>query len=155
MSNDLILRAWDKKSRKMREVDSIAFHNLKSVCDYNNSRLPKIANLWGYNIIADKDIIINRDIKDVELMHYTGHDDINGVRIFANDIVKTPDSDIGIVVYKKHFLEWRIVFIKGRKHLTKMKEYGVAMFDFTYPKMHLEIIGNIYENKELLKRESA
>lgn len=64
---NLILRAWDKKSRKMREVDSIAFHNSRSVGDYRSSRLPKVVNLWGFNVITQQDVVIYRDIKDKKI----------------------------------------------------------------------------------------
>lgn len=146
MSNNLILRAWDKKARKMREVDSVAFHSAKSIGDCSNNRLPKVVNLWGFNIMTQQDIIIHREIKDVELMQYSGVEDISGIRIFAGDIVKTKYGDIGIVEYSTYFLEWRIIFYLGRDHLIRYKEYGVAMFDFIYPKIHLKVIGNKYEN---------
>ncbi len=146
MNNDLILRAWDKKARKMREVDSVAFHSTKSVGDCSNSRLPKVVNLWGFNIITQQDMIIHREIKDVELMKYAGIEDISDIRIFAGDIIKTKYGDIGIVEYSTHFLEWRIVFYHGREHLIKYREYGVSIFDFIYPKIQLKVIGNKYEN---------
>lgn len=148
MNNDLILRAWDKKSRKMREVDSIAFHNLKGVGDSSNSKLPKVVNLWGFNIITQQDMIIHREAKDVELMRYSGKDDIKGIKIFDGDIVKTIYDDIGIVEYSKHFMEWRIKFYKGREHLTSYYKYGTPIFSFFYPEIYVEVIGNKYENSE-------
>lgn len=147
---NLILRAWDKKSRKMREVDSIAFHNLRSVGDYRSNRLPKVVNLWGFNVITQQDVVIYRDIKDVELMRYTGKNDINGVKIFAGDIVKTRYGDIGIVEYSNHFLEWRIKFYKGHDYLVTMYKYGTHIYPFVYPDMSLKVIGNKYENKEVI-----
>lgn len=81
---------------------------------------------------------------------YSGYIDKSAAKIYTNDIIKTDYGDIGVVKYSKHFLDWRIVFVKGRKHLTVQEEYGVAMFDFIYPKIHLKVIGNIYENKELI-----
>ena len=84
----------------------------------------------------------------------TGINDANGKLVFEGDIVKTKHDDVGVVIYSDHFLEWRIIFKKGRKHLLDNEEFGVPMFDFTenaIGKNILKVIGNIHENPELLK----
>ena len=139
---NLILRAWDKKSRKMREVDSIAFHNSRSVCDYCSSRLPKVVNLWGFNIITQQDVVIYREIKDVELMRYTGKNDKCGVKIFDGDIVKLSSGAIGFIVCEHEYQAYIIRFSKK----DKFYQCGLG----AYQSKELEIIGNIYENKEVI-----
>lgn len=140
MSNDLILRAWDKKARKMREVDSIAFYNLKGVGDCSNSKLPKVVNLWGFNIITQQDMIIHREIKEVELMTYSGKDDVKGVKIFDGDIIKLSNGAIGFVV--KEELTYTVHFsLKD-----KTRRWALAMYQIE----ELEVIGNIYENSEVM-----
>lgn len=146
MTNNIELRAWDKRARKMREVDSVAFYSSHDIWSYNPDNTPKVACVWCYDIIAQENFISTKDIELLELMLYTGKIDKNKVKIFAGDIVETTDGDIGIVEYSEHFLEWRIKFYIGRPHLLNKEEYGVAMFDFIYPKMTLKVIGNKYEN---------
>lgn len=89
-----------------------------------------------------------------EIEQGTGINDANGKLVFEGDIVKTKHDDVGVVVYSDHFLEWRIVFKKGRRHLLDNGEFGVPMFDFTenaIGKNILKIIGNTHQNPELLK----
>lgn len=96
----------------------------------------------------------NDNINNVEIEQCTGLKDKNGKLIFEGDIVKTKHDDVGVVIYSDHFLEWRIIFKKGRKHLLDNEEFGVPMFDFTenaIGKNILKVIGNIHENPELLK----
>jgi len=81
---------------------------------------------------------------------YTGLKDKNGVKIFEGDIVKDDYGNIGTVTYLEHFCNWRIVFHKGRPDL--LGKYGCNIFDWIYPDMNLEIIGNIHDNPELLEQ---
>jgi uncharacterized phage protein (TIGR01671 family) len=79
---------------------------------------------------------------------YSGLKDKNGNRIFDLDIVKDHFGNIGTVIYSQHFLDWRIrLYIRG-DNLEVVKSW---IFDWVYPKMCLEIIGNIHDNPELLE----
>lgn len=143
---EIKFRAWDKKTKKMRAVNSIVFHYEEECFDFDNSRLPKVVNLWGKDIIEDKAIVLHREIKDVELMQYTGLKDKNGKEIYENDIVGFYWQDrtkcsCGVVgygafnctccdgVYGWHF---------GKQDIREHYDY--------------EVIGNIFDNPELLER---
>ena len=78
------------------------------------------------------------EIKDNNVMQYTGLKDKNGVLIFEGDIVTTPYRDTnGYIYYSAPTC--------GLKDKT-----GVCV-DFTWEDFNeFEVIGNIYENKELL-----
>jgi uncharacterized phage protein (TIGR01671 family) len=81
---------------------------------------------------------------------FTGLKDENGKYIFHGDIVKDTHGNIGVVKYSENFLDWRIHFYKGRSDLTENKDHGDRIFQWTYIKMQLEVIGNRWDNPELL-----
>ncbi len=97
---------------------------------------------------------------DWELMQYTGLKDNNGVEIYEGDILKTFSN---INKYTDSFAE----DIEPKFEHTTIVRDG-ACFKTTYKKRpsyvlnenggsmveHMEVIGNIYENPELLEREN-
>ncbi|GAH04127.1 unnamed protein product, partial [marine sediment metagenome] len=85
------------------------------------------------------------------LMQYTGLKDCKGKEIYEGDIVEYYFyKETAIVKWSDHFSRLHLHFIgEYREHLKN--KHGIYIFDWTYPKMELKIIGNIYENPELLK----
>lgn len=70
---------------------------------------------------------------DRELMQFTGLTDKNGKEIYEGDIVKTAPK-----VFHK------VIFNRG--------EFQISMVSLAYKReSEVEVIGNIYENPELLK----
>lgn len=80
---------------------------------------------------------------DLILMQYTGLHDKNGKEIYEGDIV---EQFKGSEYSCKRFVDWRQdhcgfwLCFKDRPHV-----------DLTEYREHLEVIGNIYENPELIK----
>ena len=139
MNRVIKFRMWDKNSHKMRKVESIAFGELSpSLEGY------PVVNGVGYDCIHDKNIMVHRDLPDFELMQYTGIEDMNLNEIYEGDIVtildRNADDDEHFVV--KYNDSDAIYELEGETYIWNFTDiYGYQC----------EVIGNIYENPELLK----
>lgn len=78
-----------------------------------------------------------RRFSDVELMQSTGLKDKNGNEIYEGDIIKGP-YDTGIIGY---------VMVIGEVKYDLLEGFQLKQFDLN----RTEILGNVYENPELLK----
>ena len=77
----------------------------------------------------------------IDLMQWTGRCDVNGVEIYEGDIAKTfglTDNLIGVI-------EWDCLHYSYR-----LKPFGWKSNELLWG-LDFEVIGNIYENPELLK----
>ena len=123
---EIKFRAWDIHRKQMLEV-------WKVTCGV----FPKPAELYN----RDFDDLFNKD--DAILMQFTGFKDKNGKEIYEGDIIlsqKYPRE----IFFNEETCEWRLA------------TYGEKQYDKTYSLCPFarfgEIIGNIYENPEILKR---
>jgi hypothetical protein len=121
-------RAWDKKLKKMFEVSFIDFDT----------------KLIGLNI--DLEVIIF-DFEDVNLMQSTGLHDKNGKEVFVGDIIKCTRGCPHEVYLEK---EYGGTYVGGMPaiYLKGIRE-GYAWTGAE------EILGNIYENPELLEEQEV
>lgn len=127
MNREIKFRAWDKENKKMK-------YNITGI-EYGNGD----GNING--IFIDGDIY---EIEKIELMQYTGLHDKNGKEIYEGDIVKKTGSkeiDIGKVIYE---YDGFIVDVMNMDRFYG-RVYLVEIFT--------EVIGNIYDNPELLGGE--
>lgn len=102
-------------------------------------------NIW----IIDEDSVVGEWIvnNDLELMQSTGLVDKNGKEIFEGDILacKTDDEVINLNVF---WDEEHALFMFESKKYNEQEPLAELVENNTYP---FEIIGNIYENPELLE----
>jgi len=125
-------RAWDKYNQKMFANDELI--------------------IWDNNVYANdsKKLSCNYlkgwSIDEEYLMQSTGLFDENGVEIFEGDIlaVETDDGTLNVNVF---WDEGHALFMFESKQYNEKEALAELLEDDSYP---FEIIGNIYENKELL-----
>jgi uncharacterized phage protein (TIGR01671 family) len=123
-------RAWHKTREEMGKVKRILFD------DEGNITTAFVVNETSGS---------NAYLKDVELMQSTGLFDINGKEVFVGDIVKCTRGCLHEVYLEK---EYGGTFIGGMPavYLKGLSE-GYAWTGYE------KIIGNVYENKELLEEK--
>lgn len=84
----------------------------------------------------------NKRYKDFNLMQYTGLKDKNNKEIYEGDIVKLrANHGIGVIKYSDEWGAFVVEYIKPRP---------LVVLGMSYYKEDIEVIGNIYENPELL-----
>ena len=118
-------RAWDKEFKEMVQVNALVLDEQVIKATYKNGN------------------VVKEDMKNYELMQSTGLFDKNGKEVFVGDIVKCTRGCLHEVYLEK---EYGGTFIGGMPaiYLKGLRE-GYAWTE------HEEIIGNIYENPELLE----
>jgi len=132
---EIKFRAWDKKNKCWCSLEPFNI-----IGEYT------IFNCLNQYIEMD---FINR-INDIEIVQFTGLKDKNGKEIYEGDIVHdnqdySPET-IGIVRYDKGEF-----YLDGRDNSDNnywiLKERLFMVYNM------IEVIGNIYENQELIKWE--
>lgn len=105
------------------------------------------SNIW----IIDEDSVAGDWIvnNDIHLMQSTGLKDKNGKEIFEGDVLAI-ETDEGVTNLKVFWDEKHALFMIESKKYNEKDLLAELVEDNTYP---FEIIGNIYENPELLEVE--
>ena len=128
-------RAWLKNDKEIIDVDEIHWFD------------------GELDIIGDY-ITFVRKADEIELMQSTGLKDKNGKEIFEGDIVKRYRSPF--FKAKWEYLIETVIKEKASLLLGREfgKNFGTIPFNSPFAKSDLlEVIGNIYENPELLEVE--
>ena len=126
-------RVWDLDEKKMKTVNSIDFTN-DLITVYDKESLEHVLSFG-----------------DVDLMQFTGITDVYDKGIYDGDIVEI-SSELSDETYKMivEFYEDTASFVL--KPLNK----AITRIDYLscYNKTDYKVIGNFYENKELLEQKN-
>lgn len=119
-------QAWDRKRKVMFQVV------LFDLDDYS-----VYSNIFGNGI----------DAEECDIREFTGLIDINNVEIYTGDIVKFKMDDDSFAAMPAEGVTSVYFDVRYSAYMTKKSHLGLAWYET------LEVVGNIYQNPELLEGE--
>ena len=126
---EIKFRAWLKYGKEIVDVEEIDFMN-------------EVINYIDNDYENNEQEIIGAYFENIELMQYTELKDKNNKEIYEGDIVKLrANHGIGVIKYYDEWGAFVVEYIKPRP---------LAVLGMNYYKEDIEVLGNIYENPELL-----
>ena len=122
---EIKFRCWDVENKEMLDVQELDYRD-----SYNGNPMIRPTMYSDYF-----------DTEEMILMQYTGLHDKNGKEIYEGDIVK-----IFYYITNEDETEVERYDIKEIKYDEILCKYNIDKFD------NLEVIGNIYDNPDLLEK---
>lgn len=135
MTRELKFRAWDRNEKRMFSMSEMPYFD-SEYQDFNFS-----VDFNEKDEIKADDIRWRVDSDNWELMQYTGLKDRNGKEIYEGDVVKRESEKWG----------WKIIWDEGSAGFSMQYIFDRTTKDLTFVGDSFDVIGNIYENKDLLK----
>jgi hypothetical protein len=146
MNREIKFRAWDSHTEQMI-IDVLAWTRKDG---HTSVILPHgLKSEKAYAVVGDhwkKDDFGNQysDLNVVIPMQYTGLHDKNGVEIYEGDIVRDiRDGDVDQIIWNNDYPSFQIEHPEQPWYSPLVKGFMAA---------RCEVIGNIYENPELLTK---
>ena len=120
---EIKFRAWIKELNEIREVEYINFW--KKMISFPNKFC--------------KEYYLNADFDEIELMQYTGLKDKNNKEIYEGDIVTL------------HNGKYKVIFnTEEARYVLRDDEFEMNIPFTNNNNERMEVLGNVYENPELL-----
>ena len=130
----------------MREIKFRAWHKEKNIMVYDNED-----DTYGYwdgccnsNVGMENTILNSKWYKQYNFMQYTGLKDKNGKEIYEGDILRIKNSLIE--------LEGEVIFDTIDIAFEVYDKENDCKEMLWYTNKEFEVIGNIYDNKDLLEK---
>ena len=125
---EIKFRAWHKKEKMIYEVLEINIFSQEVILTYTENFE---TDRWEY-------------LKDIELMQFTGLKDKNGKEIYEGDIIRViGDPERYEIFWNERFATFEL------KYTGNSLGYTINSYE------KVEVIGNIYENPELLNEQKG
>ena len=126
---EIKFRVWDKTFKMMLSPELVDI-------DFNEGKIEVTTDTLRY------EEVYTDEIKDFVLMQYTNLKDKNGKEIYEGDILKVKFDTETINLYVRYDM--------GEYLLVKYGEWEDSLYACMW--FHeVEVVGNIYENKDLIK----
>lgn len=145
MNREIKFRAWDTERRMFVPQGEVIFK------DYGETYFEVVPNCLEY--VGDKVHNGEQQYNRFELMQFTGLKDKNGTEIYEGDVVKNPVEEYNgrypeVVGHELYKIVWSDTdyMILG-ECLQSISKNHLQLNDL----LGCEVIGNIYQNPELLK----
>lgn len=142
MNREIKFRIWDKYEKQMYPISSIDYDIFSQ-----EIRIIAIGHKNGMCTSYNKNHNSEKcDITALELMQYTGLHDKNGKEIYEGDIVVDKEDEVmGEITWNEEEASFyfSILYENGTYEEEKLNDWASV----------LEVIGNIYDNPELLGGE--
>ena len=123
MNREIKFRAWDKTQKKIKEV-------------WLNKTIDRFG-ITGENVFDNNDYVV---------MQFTGYKDWKGKDVYEGDIIKSIN---GQIEYAEVEFNNAAFWLKSFDLM--YGEHHREIYHWPANRIALEVIGNIYENPELLK----
>lgn len=132
MNREIKFRAWDSNIKEIVEVVSVDLENefIRGISQVENN----------------VDLESSYSFDEIELMQYAGLKDKNGTEIYEGDIVRLQSVDGMDYNAQIVFKDGGFCAIDGAIDDFSVSRYNLTIFD-----LEITVIGNIYENSELLE----
>lgn len=142
MNREIKFRAWDLVKGKMRHVSFIEFDGADEIATI--ALLAEARNTkQGYSDRFEE----RQNGEDLILMQYTGIKDTNRRLIYEGDIVKNTDDKVGRIVWAEKYCTDNEY---NEDIMGWCADVGTQYWALD-PQGTYEVIGNIYENSDLLQ----
>ena len=127
---EIKFKVWDIKRKRMLDRECIVLNDGDYYEDY-------------------RDFEDGTALNNIVVMQYTGLDDKNGLGIFEKDIVKIEVDDGFDYIDSVGFVDW---YEREREYAVFLKGEPWRRLS-VYAENEIEVIGDVYQNKELLEVE--